>query len=115
MHRIPTARVLLGILGIVFFLANPAGICAGMPSADTSHPCCPKPTADAQQLPCVCIDRQPAAPTLPGIGELMQMAALAPIIGPTADAPVSSPEFAVEEAARPAPQSIILSIHQLLL
>ena len=43
------------------------------------------------------------------------MAALAPIIAPTADAPVSSPEFAVEEAARPAPQSIILSIHQLLL
>ena len=43
------------------------------------------------------------------------MAALAPVIATTADAPVSRPEFPVEEAARPAPQSIILSIRQLLL
>ena len=116
MHRIAKVRVLLAILGIVFLLANPAGICAGTPTAQApTHPCCPKPTSEAPQAPCICIDRQPAAPTLPSIGELTQAAVIAPVPVLAAEVPAQAPEFIVEEATAPAPHAILLSIHQLLL
>lgn len=116
MHRIATVRLLLAILGVVFLLANPAGICAGMTTAALpSHPCCPKPAHDAPQAPCICIDRQPAAPTLPSISELTEAVAIAPVAVLAADAPAAAPEFIVEEAAGSAPHAILLSIHQLLL
>jgi hypothetical protein len=110
--------MLLAVLGVVFLLANPAGICAGMAGAGTpspSHACCPKPAGDTAKAPCICIDRQPAAPALPAIGELTQAAVTAPVPAAIAEMPAPAAEFVVEEAAGPAPHAILLSIHQLLL
>jgi hypothetical protein len=115
MHRIATVQVLLAILGIVFLLANPAGICAGTAAVGASHPCCPKPSGDAVKSPCVCIDRQPASPTLPSIGDSTQADVIAPVLEATAEISITASAFAFEDPAPRAPQTIILSIHQLLL
>lgn len=118
MPRIAAVRVLLALLGIVFLLANPAGLCAGMSGAQgpsSSHPCCPKPAADLADSPCLCIDRQPAAPTLPGPAEQAPLAVLEPIPDLAAEIPAQSPETCLSEDVPFAPQAIILSIHQLLL
>lgn len=116
MQRIATVRMLLAILGIVFLLANPAGICAGtMGSQSPSHPCCPKPAGDLAKAPCVCIDRQPAAPVLPSLTEQASADAVAPAPALVAALPVYAPEIADFEAPSPGPHSILVSIHQFLL
>src|SRR3954452_25516048 len=77
MPRIATARLVLALLGIAVLLLNPAGACAGTPGAKSaSHPCCPKATAD--KASCVCLDRQPAAPTLPPLADQLQLEIAAP-------------------------------------
>src|SRR5690348_8412916 len=107
-----TIRTLLAILGVVFLLANPAGACAGMmagQSAAPAHPCCPTPTAGHATAPCICIDRQPAAPSVPAPGEQSELAAvvLAPVTA--AEAPVEAVESLVSEDLSPAPHAILLS------
>jgi hypothetical protein len=118
MTRNATIRVLLAILGVVFLLANPAGACAGVmagQAAPPSHPCCPKPSASLAKSSCICIDRQPAAPTVPALGEAAEVAvvAAAPALG--AEIPVEAVEFLASEDVSPEPHAILLSIHQLLL
>src|SRR4051812_22448608 len=70
MHRNGKINISLALLSIVFLLMNPVGFCAGSPMAKSpSHPCCPTAPAphhhDSAKTSCVCIDRQPAAPSLP--------------------------------------------------
>jgi hypothetical protein len=116
MLRVAKVRTLLALLGVFFLLANPAGICAGTPSAKSpSHPCCPKPSADAAKAPCICIDRQPAAPTVPSLSEQSQFDAIAPVPVLAAEMPANAPEYRLEDTGPLAPHAIILSIHQLLL
>src|SRR5689334_19790854 len=66
MHRIHTAHVAFSILCIALLLLNPASLCAG---ATPGHPCCPKAPTNSDggpvSLRCVCIDRQPTAPSVP--------------------------------------------------
>jgi hypothetical protein len=117
MQRNATVRIVLAILGVCFLLLNPAGICAGAGIASSqspSHPCCPKPAADTTDSPCICIDRQPAAPTVPSLSEQSSLTAIEPGAA-LADAPASAPEAFVNEAPPLPPHAILLSIHQLLL
>jgi hypothetical protein len=114
MPRIATVRNLLALIGILLLLVNPAGICAGtMGSANSpSHPCCPQP--GLEKAPCLCIDRQPAAPTLPPLADQPQLAVVA--VAPVADVVVAAlPEPVVERVVGLAPDALLLSIHQLLL
>jgi hypothetical protein len=100
---------------MAFLLANPAGICAGMSTTETpTHPCCPRTADSGSESSCICIDRQPAAPTILSTGPVTQLAAAAPA-SVFVNVPIASPNFQVEEAAPAAPKTIILSIHQLLL
>jgi hypothetical protein len=116
MRRIATVRVVLAILGVFFLLANPAGICAGTPSAQSpSHPCCPTQSTDTADAPCICIDRQPAAPTVPSLSDQAQFDAVEPDAVLTVEIPVPPTESCVHQAAALAPDAILLSIHQLLL
>jgi hypothetical protein len=110
--------LILALLGVVFLLANPAGACAGIMaglSSPPSHPCCPKPSGDLGKSSCICIDRQPAAPTVPPPGELTEAVADAPAQSVALDLPVETIESFAFEDLSPAPHAIILSIHQLLL
>src|SRR4051794_33857626 len=92
-----TVRVLLAILGIVFLLGNPAGACAGIMSgqpASPSHRCCPKPSGDLAKSSCICIDRQPVAPTVAAPSELSTaVVTTGPAIA--VDVPVEAVEFLV--------------------
>jgi hypothetical protein len=118
MQRSATVRVLLAILGVVFLLANPAGACAGVMaghSAPASHPCCPTPSADPATSSCICIDRQPAAPTVPAPGEQAEAAVLAAAPAIALESPLEVAEFFVSDEPSPEPHAILLSIHQLLL
>jgi hypothetical protein len=118
MQRIATVRIVLAILGVCFLLLNPVGVCAGagIPSGEApSHPCCPKPAADPADSPCICIDRQPASPTVPSPGELSFYSAIQPDAAFAADVPVQEPKSFVEAAPPLPPHTILLSIHQLLL
>ena len=116
MKRNATVRVLLAILGIVFLLANPAGACAGiMAGASPSHPCCPKPSASPAKSSCICIDRQPAAPTVPAQGELAEVAVVAADLPTGVEMPVEVVEFLASDDLSSEPHAILLSIHQLLL
>jgi hypothetical protein len=122
MHTMSQRKVLLAILGIVFLLANPAGICAGTPSAQpgshASHPCCPPPSGSNQHQggtsgSCVCIDRQPAAPALPALAD-------GGLYAPAAAVAVTSPgELRCEKANAPdrivfPAESRFITLHQLL-
>jgi hypothetical protein len=110
--------MVLAVLGVVFLLLNPAGICAGAGIASTespSHPCCPKPPAGKADSPCICIDRQPAAPTVPSLTDQTPFAAIEPSPAVTAAIPVQTPEFCAFEVPAPAPHAILLSTRQLLL
>jgi hypothetical protein len=118
MQRNTTARIVLAILGVCFLLLNPAGICAGagVASAESpSHPCCPKPAADSTDSPCICIDRQPAAPTVPSLSAQSWFPAAAVVPALAVDAPSLAPESFVDEAPPLSRHAILLSIHQLLL
>jgi hypothetical protein len=68
---IAKSKSVLALLGIALLVFNPAGICAGTPSAHApSHPCCPAPPTSNHSSgtgACICIDRQPAAPALPSL------------------------------------------------
>jgi hypothetical protein len=118
MQKSTTVRIVLAILGVCFLLLNPAGICAGAGIASAqspSHPCCPKPAADTTNSPCICIDRQPAAPTVPSLSEQSLFSAIEPVPALAADSLAVSPEASVDEGPSPAPHAILLSLHQLLL
>jgi hypothetical protein len=118
MQRIATVRIVLAILGVCFLLLNPAGICAGagIASAETqAHPCCPKPAVDTADSPCICIDRQPAAPTVPSLSDQSSLLVIGPVAALAADVPAWRPEAFVDEAPPLGPRAILLSIHQLLL
>src|SRR5687768_4331176 len=116
MRRIGTARMVLAILAVVCLLLNPAGICAGTPSAPSpSHPCCPKPPSSVADQSCVCIDRQPAAPTLPDLSVQAQSLVVESDAIPGAVILARVPNFRIYDAFPPAAHSILLSIHQLLL
>jgi hypothetical protein len=114
MSRIATVRVLLAVLAIAILLCNPAGICAGTPGAKSpSHPCCPKPAAE--KAACVCIDRQPAAPTVPALADQPQLD-IAEVQVPVLQAvAIPAPERTVDPVVALTPDAILLSIHQLLL
>jgi hypothetical protein len=117
METIGKSRVVLAILAIAFLLFNPAGVCAGTPSSSSpSHPCCPNPTPqkDAAPASCICIDRQPAAPTLPSLADAGPaiVAAAAPVAAIELPRPEAAAAFDVPIAA---PQDRSVSFHQLLL
>src|SRR5579883_2279455 len=81
---IAKSKLMIALLGIALLLWNPAGVCAGSPSGGgRSHPCCPaSSTRHAGSTgACVCIDRQPAAPSLPSLDD-GQEALLLPHIAP---------------------------------
>ncbi|HKE26572.1 MAG TPA: hypothetical protein VKB88_29660 [Bryobacteraceae bacterium] len=65
------SKLVLALLGIALLVVNPAGVCAGTPSAHApSHPCCPAPPTQHHGNgtgTCVCIDRQPTPPALPSL------------------------------------------------
>jgi len=63
MFMTANSKLLLAALSIVFLLFNPAGFCTDDMVA-MGHPCCPKAPATVKSS-CLCIDRQPAAPTAP--------------------------------------------------
>jgi hypothetical protein len=108
--------MVLAILGVVCLLLNPAGICAGTPSvASPSHPCCPKPPSSMADQSCVCIDRQPAAPTLPDLSVQTHSLVIESDAIPGAAILAQVPDFPISDASPPAAHSILLSIHQLLL
>jgi hypothetical protein len=121
MRTMAQSKILLALLGIVFLLVNPAGVCAGMasaPGSHASHPCCPPPAGSGQHQNsgsggCVCIDRQPAAPVLPSL------AAAGLYVPATAAAVTQSVERRTENAN--APDRIVLpsenrfiTLHQIL-
>lgn len=119
MQRNATYRVVLAVLGILFLLLNPAGICAGTPGTQSpSHPCCPKPSGPAQApatSSCVCIDRQPAAPSLPSLSDSGPVAPVVAEMGPVVHAALPPGEFAELSGPVGPPQDISVSFHQLLL
>jgi hypothetical protein len=114
MPRIATVRIVLALLGVVLLLVNPAGICAGTMGATqtASHPCCPKPAAG--KAPCVCIDKQTAAPTLPPLADQPQLAVAAPAVVVDLPAVVTADSIDEPDVAVSA-DAILLPIHQLLL
>jgi hypothetical protein len=59
------SKLVVVLLSIVFLLVNPAGFCTDDMVGNTAgHPCCPKAPASVKSA-CLCIDRQPAMPTVP--------------------------------------------------
>ena len=113
MPRTATARMVLALLGVFILLANPAGICAGTMGATNSgsHPCCPKPSAE--KAPCVCIDRQPAAPTVPPLVDQPQLEIVP--VAPLSEIAAAAPESIDKPEVALAADALLLSIHQLLL
>ena len=103
------SRILLAILGVMFLLLNPAGVCP----ASHSHPCCPPPAGSHQQQSggsCVCIDRQPAAPVLP---PLMDAGVVAPqaVVAPTV---ALDTERITPPDPPPSDERSFLTFHQIL-
>ncbi len=119
MNTSARSKVALVLLSIALLLVNPAGICAGNAMAQSpSHPCCPKaPTPhqdSSDKSNCVCIDRQPAPPTLPPVtaeGQFLTAppvsAGIAPELTPVAVDPTGLALFY--------PHDRCLQFHQLLL
>jgi hypothetical protein len=119
MLRAAKFNITLALLSIAILIFNPAGICAGGPMAQSpSHPCCPSGSGpqhqDSLKSSCVCIDRQPAAPSLPSNSGSEQLVAVALDTTPQlrADQPGQA-SLAFEGIAR-APQDRCLQFHQLL-
>src|SRR3954451_11057669 len=82
MPRAAKLNITLALLSILILIFNPAGICAGAPMAPSpSHPCCPSGSApqhhDSTKASCVCIDCQPAAPSLPSNSGSEELVAVA--------------------------------------
>jgi hypothetical protein len=99
-------KFVLAVLSIVLLLANPAGFCAGnMTSTSGGHPCCPK--APSAKASCLCIDRQPAAPSVIVVAEI------APLVAEYVAAPAVSLEMATP--AIEAPPGRAVTFHQLLI
>lgn len=120
MQRIGKSRIVLALVAIAFLLFNPAGICAGTPSSQSpSHPCCPSTPAPGHQAPapssCVCIDRQPAAPSLPSLTDEGPVAAIAPDQAALLYMDGPAGEDAAWDTAVPLPQDRLVQFHQLLL
>jgi hypothetical protein len=108
----------LALLGVVFLLMNPVGFCAGSPMAQSpSHPCCPTKSAphheDSAKTSCVCIDRQPAAPSVPSKDSSEGIAVVAPDSTPQAFYHSSREHRAFERIAF-APQDRCVRFHQIL-
>src|SRR3954453_10783629 len=83
MRRTAKIHVSLALLSILFLILNPAGFCAGSPMAKSpSHPCCPSGSGsqhqDMAKASCVCIDRQPTAPSVPANDAGDQISAVPP-------------------------------------
>jgi hypothetical protein len=117
MQHLGKSRIILAILGIAFLLLNPAGICAGTPGSQSpSHPCCPKPSTPVAPASssCVCIDRQPAAPTLPSLADNGPVVTVASAAVVELDLPAVA-EFATFDLPLGSPQDLSVSFHQLLL
>ena len=120
MKTIWKSRIVLAIMAIAFLLFNPAGICAGTPSSSSSpsHPCCPsrapQPNAPAHSS-CICIDRQPAAPTLPSLSDQGPVAAIVAVTAVVGAIELPRPEVAAFDDPVAAPQDRSVSFHQLLL
>jgi hypothetical protein len=68
-RMIGKSKLVLALLGIALLVVNPAGVCAGTPSAHAPlHPCCPAPPTQNhgnRTGTCSCIDRQPTPPAPP--------------------------------------------------
>jgi hypothetical protein len=111
-------RLVLAILGVVALLLNPAGICAGTMtgmSPSPSHPCCPKSAPDGSTSPCVCIDRQPEAPSAPSLSHLAHFDAALPSPAAMSVTDVAHFEYRVRDHVPQSLDGLFLSIHQLLL
>ena len=118
MQRTAKINIILALLSMALLVFNPAGFCAGSPMAKSpSHPCCPSAPHqhDSAKTSCVCIDRQPAAPSLPANDTGGQIAAISPYLTPQPGADHSSWEFRDFHRVAFAPQDLCLQFHQLLL
>jgi hypothetical protein len=118
MQTIGKTRFWLALLGVVFLLANPAGICAGTPGIQSpSHPCCPAPTTP-QHTPatssCVCIDRPSTAPSLPSLADQGPVVDIAPEAS-TLAVVVPERDFVQSDTPVAVPQDLSVSFCQLLL
>jgi hypothetical protein len=116
MLRNSTTKIALVLLSVVFLLVNPAGVCAGSPMTKSpSHPCCPtSPTHDSAKTNCVCIDRQPAPPSVPSNDTGEQMAVATADLTPRVAADQRSPEFGALLDVALASQDRCVQFHQLL-
>ena len=113
MRMMAKSKLVLALLGIVFLLSNPAGVCAGTPATHApSHPCCPRPSSDSGS--CVCIDRQPAAPVLPSLADAGLYAPVA-VSAATASLNLQSCEKAEPPDRVPlASEDRFITLHQIL-
>ena len=114
---------MLAVLGIVFLLWNPAGVCAGMssgqPAPHSSHPCCPPPAGSHDQhnsdaASCVCIDRQTAVPVLPSLSDSGLRLTVSPV---PMDASVElwSEKTEAPDRVPISPQDPVITFHQILI
>lgn len=92
MRRIAGSKIVLAIIGIALLLLNPYGSCAATGATQPStHPCCPKPAGSQPDNPgagvCMCVDREPAASSVPSFGDELQPAASNAILLPAIDLP----------------------------
>jgi hypothetical protein len=119
MPRNAKINISLALLSILFLVINPAGFCAGSPMAKSpSHPCCPSGPApqqhDLAKTSCVCIDRQPTAPSLPANDAGGSVVAVSPDSSPQLAAGVVSAAQRVAERVIFPPNDRYLQFHQLL-
>ena len=103
------SRWLLALLGVAFLLFNPAGFCTDDMTPKGGHPCCPKAPASVKSA-CLCIDRQPAAPTVVAPVEN------ASVVVATPDRPLPVAELVDSSpaAAQYSPPDRFLAFHQIL-
>ena len=116
MLRNATTKIILALLSVVFLLVNPAGICAGSGMAKSpTHPCCPtSPTHDSAKSSCVCIDRQPAPPSVPSNDTGERIAVATADLTPRVTADEARPESRAFVDVGPPSQDRCVQFHQLL-
>jgi hypothetical protein len=119
MPQIAKSKMMLAIIGIVFLLLSPAGVCSGKNVVQhPAHPCCPNPPPAQQHggtnSCCVYTARLPVTPALASLDnqkqfvESVELGTPHSVEGP-GTAPVSS------AAIVSLPQQRFITYHQLLL
>jgi hypothetical protein len=104
------SKFVVVLLSVAFLLFNPAGFCTNdMTAQSGGHPCCPKAPASVKAS-CLCIDRQPASPTVPApmeSGVVVAVSTVTPL-------PVIEVGDASGETSAFSPLDRSIAFHQLL-